>query len=120
MPSDFRNRRDYRLRFAGKVMNRELEDELFLRPNLYPRTTGLPMVIWIGPRYGAAHDARIEVSMTHRRRMDPGNLAVVAVGPRTHLVAGRLSATDLRAVSDWMALNEPATLDHWNELIDGT
>jgi hypothetical protein len=101
-------------------MNGELEDELFLMTNLYPRTTGLPMVIWVGPRYGAAHDARIKVSMTHGQRMDPGNLAVVAVRPRPHLVAGRLSATDLRAVSDWITLNETAILDHWNELIDGT
>jgi hypothetical protein len=50
--------------------------------------------------------------------MDPGNLAVVAVRPTPHVVAGQLSAADLRAVSQWIALNEAATLDHWNGLID--
>jgi hypothetical protein len=97
----------------------EIEDDLFLMTNLYPRTTGLPMVIWVGPRYGAQHDARIKVSMTHGQRMDPGNLAVVALHPPPHVVAGQLSAADLRAVRQWIALNEAAIMDHWFELIDG-
>lgn len=95
-------------------------DELFAMTNLYPRTTGLPMVIWVGPRYGAPHDARIKVSQAHGQRMDPGNLAVVGLRPTPHIVAGRLSAADLASVTRWIALNEAAILDHWNELIDGT
>ena len=106
----------------------ETADELYLMTNLYPRSTGLPMVVWVGPRYGAAHDVRVKacpwrkqgVSMTHGQRMDPGNLAVVALRPQPHLIAGRLSAADLRAVAAWVALNQRAILDHWNELIDGT
>jgi hypothetical protein len=57
----------------------EAADELFLMTNLYPASTGLPMVIWVGPSYGAPHDARIEVMQAHGTRMDPSNLAVVAV-----------------------------------------
>jgi hypothetical protein len=38
--------------------------------------------------------------------MDPNNLAVVALRPKPHIVAGRLSGADLRAVADWLALNE--------------
>jgi hypothetical protein len=94
-------------------------DDLALMTNLYPRSTGLPMVIWVGPRYGVAHDARIKVSQTHGQRMDPETLAVVALRPQPHVVAGRLSAADLRAVTAWLTLNEAAVLDHWNELIDG-
>ncbi len=33
--------------------------------NLYPRTTGLPMTVWVGPRGNARHDVRIKVNMTH-------------------------------------------------------
>jgi hypothetical protein len=51
--------------------------------------------------------------------MDPSNLAVVALRPRPHVVAGHLSAADLRAVTAWIAWNHAAILDHWNELIDG-
>ncbi len=97
----------------------EIADELFLMTNLWPADTGLPMVIWVGPSYGAPHDARIKVMMAHGQRMDPHNLAVVAVRPRPHLVAGRLSTADLRAVSQWIVLNEAVIMDHWNGLTSG-
>ncbi len=94
-------------------------DELFLMTNLYPATTGLPMVIWVGPSYGVSHDVRIKVMQTHGVRMDPGDLAVVGVRPAPHLVTGRLSPADLRAVAAWIALNETAILDHWVGSTDG-
>ena len=94
-------------------------DELFLMTNLYPATTGLPMVIWVGPGYGAQHDVRIKVMMAHGTRMDPTNLAVVAVRPSPRVIAGQLPAADLRAVAQWIALNEAAIIDHWNGLTDG-
>jgi hypothetical protein len=34
-------------------------DKLVLMTNLFPATTGLPTVIWVGPSYGARHDIRI-------------------------------------------------------------
>jgi hypothetical protein len=92
----------------------EISDDLLLMTNLYPATTGLPMVIWVGPSYGVSHDVRIKVSQA-----DPGNLAVVALRPQPHVVAGQLAAADLRAVSQWLALNQQAILDHWNGLTDG-
>jgi hypothetical protein len=97
----------------------EASDELFLMTNLYPASTGLPMVIWIGPSYGAQHEIRIKVMMAHRTGMNPGNLAVVAVRPTPRVITGKLSAADLRAVTQWIALNESALIDHWNGLTDG-
>ena len=97
----------------------EAEDELFLMTNLYPATTGLPMVIWVGPSYGAPHDVRVKVMQHHGTRMDPGDLAVYGVRPTPHVVAGHLSPADLRAVAQWLALNQVAVLDHWNGLTDG-
>lgn len=97
----------------------EIEDELFLMTNLFPATTGLPMVIWVGPRYGVSHDVRIKVMQAHGTRMDPNNLAVVALRPQPHVVAGRLSSGDLAAVTRWIAANEAAILDHWNGVTDG-
>ena len=44
---------------------------------------------------------------------------MVALRPQPHIVAGQLSAADLRAVAQWIALNEKAILDHWNGLTDG-
>jgi hypothetical protein len=94
-------------------------DELFLMTNLYPASTGLPMVVWVGPSYGARHDVRIKVSMAHGTRMDPSNLAVVAVRPVPRVITGHLSAADFQRVVLWIELNEAAILDHWNGLTDG-
>jgi hypothetical protein len=78
------------------------------------------MVVWVGPSYGAPpHDARIKVMQVHGTRMDPGKLAVVALRPAPHIVAGHLSAGDLQAVGRWISLNETAILDHWDGLTDG-
>ena len=94
-------------------------DDLLLMTNLYPASTGLPMVIWVGPSYGVQQDVRIKVIMAHGTRMDPHNLAVVALRPTPRVVVGRLPAADLRAIAQWAALNEQAILDHWNGLTDG-
>ena len=94
-------------------------EDLMLMTGLYPRTTGPPMVVWVGPSNGAPHDARITVMQVHGTRMDLGNLAVAAPRPRPHVVAGHLTVGDLQVVSQWIALNETAILDHWNGLTDG-
>jgi hypothetical protein len=94
-------------------------DELDLMTNLYPRTTGLPMVIWVGPRYGVRHDVRIKAMQRHGERMDVADLAVVALRPSVHVVAGHLSAADLDEIRRWVDLNWDAILAHWEERIDG-
>jgi hypothetical protein len=82
-------------------------DELFEMANLYPRTTGLLMTVWVSPRGNARHDARIKVNMTHGNQMNIDNTAVVAVRPSPQLLTGRLSSDDERAVFNWIALNAP-------------
>jgi hypothetical protein len=97
-----------------------LADELFQMVNVRGRSSGLPMNIWVGPRSGARHSARIKVQMDHRDRFDVERLAVVSVEddpPR--LVEGHLGATDLDAVRRYIALNRQAIIDHWQERTDG-
>lgn len=96
-----------------------MNDDLDLMTNLYPRTTGLPMVIWVGPRYGARHDVRLKAMQHHGNLMDPGDLAVVGLRPNVHVVAGQLSAADLDEIRRWVDLNWDAILAHWEERIDG-
>lgn len=93
------------------------DDDLFLMANLRPDETGLPMVVWVSERGNARHDARVKVSQAHGSRIDPNNTASVAIRPAPQLVAGTLSTADLRAVSDWIRLNEVALLDYWNSAI---
>ena len=38
---------------------------LFEVANLFPRTTGLPMTVWVSPRGNARHDLRVKVDMTY-------------------------------------------------------
>ena len=93
-------------------------DELFEMANLFPRTTGLPMTVWVSPRGNARHDVRIKVNMTHGDQMNIANTAVVGVRPAPHVIAGRLSPDDQRAVFEWVALNAAAILEYWDGRID--
>ena len=93
-------------------------DELFEMANLYPRTTGLPMTVWVSPRGNARHDVRVKVNMAHGNQMTVDNTAVVAVRPAPHVVAGRLSTADQEAVFAWIALNASAIIAYWDGNID--
>jgi hypothetical protein len=93
-------------------------DGLFEMANLFPRTTGLPMTIWVGPRGNTRHDVRIKVNITHGNQMNIDNTAVVGVRPSPHLIAGKLSPADERAVADWIGLNSDAIVAYWNGDID--
>ena len=82
---------------------------------LFPDDTGLPMVIWANRSYNAPHDIRLRVMQAHGDRMDPHNLAVVALRPSVRVLQGHLSDTDRRAVADWWHLNQAAVLDYWRQ-----
>src|SRR5437868_10095434 len=86
--------------------------------NLFPRTTGLPMTVWVSPRGSARHDVPIKVHMMHGNQMNPANTAVVGVRPAPHLIAGQLSPTDERAVSQWVSINAAALIAYWDGQID--
>lgn len=85
--------------------------------NLSPRSTGLPLTIWVSPRGNASHDVRIKVSLTPGK-MDTGNTAVVAVRPMPRLLHGKLEGDALGQISAWIRLNEAALVDLWEDRID--
>ena len=93
-------------------------DELFEMANLFPRTTGLPMTVWVSPRGNARHGARVKVNMTHGDQMDIANTAVVGVRPSPRVIAGHLSPDDQRAVFEWVSLNIAAIVEYWDGRID--
>jgi hypothetical protein len=93
-------------------------DDLFEMANLFPRTTGLPMTVWVSPRGNARHDVRVKVNMTHGNQMAVSNTAVVGVRPGPHAIAGQLSAEDERAVFEWVSLNTDALIEYWEGQID--
>src|SRR5258707_9715663 len=93
-------------------------DELFEMADLYPRTTGLPMTVWVGPRGNARHDLRIKVNLAHGNQMNIDNTAVVGVRPAPHLVAGRLSSDDGQLVFEWIRLNVGTIIAYWDGDLD--
>jgi hypothetical protein len=93
-------------------------DELFEMANLFPRTTGLPMTVWVSPRGNARHDVRVKVNMTHGDQMHTANTAVVGVRPSPHIIAGHLSPDDQRVVFEWVSLNAAAIVEYWGGRID--
>jgi hypothetical protein len=93
-------------------------DELFEMANLFPRTTGLPMTVWVSPRGNARHDVRVKVNMVHGDQMNITNTAVVGVRPTPHVITGYLSSDDQRAVFEWISLNTAAIVEYWDGRID--
>ncbi len=93
------------------------EDELFLMANLFPKTTGLPRTVWVGPKAGARHDARIKVS-AHPNRMDLKGAAILSIRPEPRLLHGEMSSIEFQMFAAWISLNEQALLAHWDGKID--
>jgi hypothetical protein len=93
-------------------------DDLFEMANLFPRTTGLPMTVWVSPRGNARHDVRVKVNLSHGDQMSPANTAVVGVRPAPRVIAGRLSPDDRRAVFEWVSLNTDPLVAYWEGRID--
>ena len=93
-------------------------DELFEMANLFPRTTGLPMTVWISPRGNSRHDVRVKVNTTHGDHMNIANTAVVGVRPSPQLIAGHLSPDDQRVVFEWISLNTAAIDEYSDGRID--
>lgn len=96
----------------------DLDRDIIEMANLYPRTTGLPMTVWINPKGRARHDVRVKVCMTPGNRMDSDNLAVFSVRPTPELLHGHLSATDIRLVQRWITQNESTLVGYWNGELD--
>ena len=93
-------------------------DDLFEMANLFPRTTGLPMTVWVSPRGNARHDVRVKVNLTHGNQMNAANTAVVGVRPSPRIIAGQLSPDDQQAVFQWVSLNAAALITYWEGQVD--
>jgi hypothetical protein len=94
------------------------EEDFFDMANLRPKTTGLPMTVWVSYRGHARHDARVKVCQTPGDRMDVDDLAVVGIRPEPTLIEGTLDAANLKLVQQWIALNTETLIGYWDGEID--
>ena len=94
------------------------QDDLYEMTSLYPRTTGLPMTVWVSPRGGARHDARVKVSVVGGEWMVPEGAAVVGIRPEPRLIEGELGRAEFLAVAQWIVLKREALIAFWEGGID--
>ena len=94
-------------------------DDLYEMTNIYPRTSGLPMTVWISPRGRARHDVWVKVCRVPGNRMIPDETAVVSVRPEPTLLEGELDSESLRAVGAWIELNSEVLIEFWDGELDG-
>ena len=102
----------------ARLEDGQATEDLFEMANLYPRTTGLPMTVWVSPRGGARHDARVKVSRSGGERVELEDTAVVAIRPEPALLEGDLGSADLAAVVRWIVLNRDILLAYWDGAAD--
>jgi hypothetical protein len=86
--------------------------------DLFPDSTGLPMTVWVSARGYAQHDVRIKANQQDGPRMDPGNLAVVAIRPSPAMVHGALGSAQQAKLFDWIGRNEALLVELWEGDID--
>ena len=89
------------------------QDDLYETANLYPRTTGLPMTVWVSPCGGARNDARVKVSVVCGERMVPEGAAVVGIRPEPRLIEGELGRAEFLAFARWIVLKRDALIAFW-------
>jgi hypothetical protein len=96
------------------------EDELDTMVNIVPDDSGLPMTVWVRPRSNERHGPRVKVCTVHGPRMFPRDIVSVTLPPTIRAIPpGGLPPADLRAVSDWIRLNEAAITAFWESRISG-
>lgn len=97
----------------------ETEDlDFFLMANLSPKRTGLPFVVWISPKGGARHDARIKIARSPKAH--PSEFVSVAIRPEVRAIGGGISPQDLALIKRWVQLNYDVLIRYWDGDIEYT
>ena len=92
------------------------QDQMYLMANLSGRSTGLPMVIWVSPGYGAKHTPRIEIQRQYGDRSTGRDVIAITISDKPRIVAGSgLSQDDLELVTKFILLNKNILLNYWSD-----
>jgi len=84
--------------------------------NLGPRATGLPLHVYVSPKGGAIHDARIKVFMPP---WETHPVAVYALRPFRHLEGDNswMTKEQEQQLKEWVELNFDVIMGFWNRTI---
>lgn len=94
--------------------SRTCELDLYAMANVQPKTTGLPMTIYISNKI-AGHGPRIKVSQQYGDRMNAAELFSMSIeqDPRITGKPGRIRVSDIRKVQQFIEANRQLLLDYW-------
>ena len=65
-------------------------EPLFEMANLRPKSTGLPMVIWVSEKGRSRHGPRIKICRQHGEKMDIANTASVTIEDEPRVIGGEV------------------------------
>lgn len=101
-----------------KIKNQS-DTDLFVMDNLSPKTTGLPMTIWVSSYSNNKHGFHIKVSKDHDNQIDINNTMVVEIlRPYLYLIDGNFISVDENLIYKWISINYDVLLNYWNGDID--
>ena len=90
---------------------------------LAPRSTGLPFVVFISPKAGAHHDARVRIARTHKVR-GFSELLSIAIHPTIRVIHNgcgpSITQQELDLLTRWIELNRDPLLQHWDGAMPST
>lgn len=88
---------------------------IFEMSSLSSKLTGLRFYVWVSPRAGSKHSARIKVTMPP---YGANPEAIYQIKPFQFIEGNSwLGKTREQSLERWVALNEKPLLDFWNEII---
>ena len=90
--------------------------ETFAMSNVPPKRTGLPMVVYIGPK-NAKHGCRLKVSQFYGTKMRVGQWFFMTVEHEPHIIGdtGGIKLKDIKLVQDFIIINIRVILDFWEQ-----
>ena len=102
---------------GGDYDELSLSEGAYEMANLQPEETGLPFVVWISPKGGARHGARVKVSDVPTTSESKASVSIPAP---VEVKAGKLSKDELDVLTKWIDLNREALMDFWDGRIQYT
>ena len=109
-----------------RVIRNSVEEPLtsiFGMANLYPKHTGLPVILWVdnmGSARNVQHNLpRLKVQNIRGNKRSEDTFSV-SISKRPEILSGenKLSSKDWKAVKQFISDNYDYFIQHWNEEID--
>lgn len=96
----------------------QLTQKLWEMANLRPKTTGLPMVIWVKPKTTEKHGPRLKVQLSHGSKVKEGEWVSVTIENEPKVIGKGLKDSDFNLVSAFIITNKDGLLKLWKDQID--